>query len=561
MDLVVFEENKPLVLKALENGEFDYMDAASEVFETEFFKYIGAKEILGEATRTYPTPRLKEDVPLWVYIASELSMRLHGVHSFNAYPMVVRIGGMLNALAPKISRCAQHPQTKDMTIACEGFNGKNHYDRETPCDPDFLRKLARDSDAQAQLRWFSVDLPRIFRGQRAFDPEGIFIGDASYLFVPDNPNYENSSLLLFDENDHPLSKEEFEKLSDERKVRCQYRRCYKMVTLLHTNATRDFFLFVGMKIVPGKDHECPLLYQLVKQFIEAVGMGVIKKLIVDRGFLDGKEISECKIEYAIDVLIPVRKNMDVYVDAMGLFAGNDVQWVAYQQVAAQPAQQDAPPRFKPLVVRKRESKRQQTLLERKRDLPPPPPESTIVREEVAAIGDFTSWSSCTVPLTVIASREHFADGHQDCWLLLSTRQSHDPLMARREYGMRPAVEERYRQLKCFTDLSGFTSRVFSLVVNHVVFTIFAYNLLQFYLLRKHRKELNKKTPLTIRRQLLPVASHVIICYQNYYGLFTPMELTELLTLGLSEEARKKIGEKCRRLRRELTQVLQNPRPP
>jgi hypothetical protein len=93
--------------------------------------------------------------------------------------MVVRIGGMLNALAPKISRCAQHPQTKDMTIACEGFNGKNHYDRETPCGPDFLRKLAGDSDAQARLRRFSVDLPRIFRGQRAFDPEGRFIGDAA----------------------------------------------------------------------------------------------------------------------------------------------------------------------------------------------------------------------------------------------------------------------------------------------------------------------------------------------------------------------------------------------
>ena len=33
MELVIFEENKPLVLEALRNGEFDYIEAASEVFE------------------------------------------------------------------------------------------------------------------------------------------------------------------------------------------------------------------------------------------------------------------------------------------------------------------------------------------------------------------------------------------------------------------------------------------------------------------------------------------------------------------------------------------------
>ena len=30
MDLVIFEENKPFVLEALRDGEFDYIEAASE---------------------------------------------------------------------------------------------------------------------------------------------------------------------------------------------------------------------------------------------------------------------------------------------------------------------------------------------------------------------------------------------------------------------------------------------------------------------------------------------------------------------------------------------------
>jgi len=31
MDLVIFEDNKPFILKALQNGDFDYMEAANEV--------------------------------------------------------------------------------------------------------------------------------------------------------------------------------------------------------------------------------------------------------------------------------------------------------------------------------------------------------------------------------------------------------------------------------------------------------------------------------------------------------------------------------------------------
>jgi len=86
MELVIFEENKPFVLQALGNGDFDYIESASEVFETDFFRFIKARAILNKLAESYPTPRKEEDVPLWLYVSSNLSMRLHGVHSFNAYP-------------------------------------------------------------------------------------------------------------------------------------------------------------------------------------------------------------------------------------------------------------------------------------------------------------------------------------------------------------------------------------------------------------------------------------------------------------------------------------------
>ncbi len=557
MELVIFEENKPLVLKGLREGEFDYIEAASEVFEADFFRYIKAGTLLEQLVQTYPTPRKKEEVPLWFYVASNLSMRLHGVHAFDAFPMVVRSGGMMQALGPKAGRKVVHPETQERTLRCEGFNRKNHYDRETPCDPDYLRKVAKDTDAEALMGWFNRDVARVFRKHRVFDKEGIFIGDASYLFVPDNPMYEDSVKMLFDENNHPVDLEQYKKMTEAQKVRCQWKRCYKMVTLLHTNRRRDFYVFVAVRVVSGKGHECPVLYEMVRQWVEAVGPGGMKRLILDRGFIDGEAISLCKKIYGIDILIPIRRNMDLYEDALALFRESDVGWLEDKEREEGSRE---PVRPRPKAILKREKRRQKKLQQLKEQQPLTPPEKTLVKTEAAGIGEFRSWSSCSVPLTVVANREHYADGHQDTWFLIDTREVQDPRQARQEYGLRPSTEERYRQLKCFTELTHFTSRAFSMVVNQVVFIMLAYDLLQIYLLRQGRKDLNQKTLPRIRQQLLPSDNHIIVYWQNYYALFQPFDLLGFVVM-LGEEARKKIAAKCQRIGRELNGLMQNPRPP
>jgi hypothetical protein len=70
---------------------------------------------------------------------------------------------------------------------------------------------------------------------------------------------------------------------------------------------------------------------------------------------------------------------------------------------------------------------------------------------------------------VVANREHYADGHQETWFLIDTQEVKNPVRAQQDYHLRISTEERYRQLKCFSDLTHFTSRAFSLVVNQVVF--------------------------------------------------------------------------------------------
>jgi len=556
MDLIVYEYDQDYVLDCFRNGEFDFVDGVSEVAETEFFRYIGAKKILGNLAETYPTPREKEEVPLWMYVASNLSMRLHGVHSFHAYPYVIRCGGMLNAFGPKVARKTKHPETGDVTLSCNGFNDKNTYDRQTPCDQDYLRKLARATAPEQLHRWFNRDVMQVLKQHRAFDAEGIFLGDASYLFVPDNPNYEGSVRMLFDEHNHPVDSKE---IGPEKKARCRWRRCYKMVSLVHTNRAGDYFLYAGLSVIAGNRHEGPILWGLVDGFVEAVGRGVMKQLILDRGFLDGKQIGRCKQEHGIDVLIPLKKNMDVYEDVLGLVRARKVKFEPYSPPPPKPPVNPKPTRV-PREIQQREKKRQKTLQQRKESAPPPPADKVLIRSEIASIRDFRTWPSCPVPLNVTVNQEHYADGHTDTWMLVDTGNSGKGACARDDYRLRTGIEERHRQLKCFVDLMEFTSRKFSLICNQVVFVALCYSLMQLFLLRIKRADLNRRTEPQIRRQLMPTDSFIIVYYCNRFALFTTAEYTEIL-LTLSAEASKKILEKIRRLRRELTQELKLVRAP
>jgi hypothetical protein len=116
-----------------------------------------------------------------------------------------------------------------------------------------------------------------------------------------------------------------------------------------------------------------------------------------------------------------------------------------------------------------------------------------------------------------------SDGHREYWVLLDTAPILDPLATRQEYGLRPNIEERHRQLKCFADLAGFTSRRFSLVVNQVVFVLLMYSLLQWYWQRIRRPEFNARITARALDQLRPTMTVILIFYQGYVARLAPLE--------------------------------------
>lgn len=312
MDIACYEHDRGFIVSRLQEGEFHYIDAANEVEECEFFRFIHARKYLSALSESYPSPRKKEEVPTWMYLSSNLTMRLHGVQSYSAYPLIIRCGGMLNALGPEVAHKAEHPESKHVTLSCAGFNNKNDYDRQTPCDQDFLRKFSKDTDPKRLEAWFNTEVAVIFRQHKAYDQAGIFIGDASYLFVPDNKNYEGSVRLLFDPDNHPVDSSKISEMPAEKLALCEWRRCYKLVSLIHTDEARTFSMRVALRVVGGNEHECPIFYDLLDEFVGAVGPSVVKRIILDRGFINGTKISHVKRDLGIDVLIPLKKNMQLY---------------------------------------------------------------------------------------------------------------------------------------------------------------------------------------------------------------------------------------------------------
>jgi hypothetical protein len=536
-----FQEDYELVFAKLQEGIIDHVEVVSRVTETKFFQdFIGTGGAEALA-KTYPTPRQREDVPLWVYLSAQITLRLHGAPGFSSLPYILHCGGLRDALEQGQVERKLDPETGQPHLDFKGYNHKNSYARLTPCDQDFVRKLARDTQPSQLEAWFSHDVPRYLAEMMPFDSEGIFIMDGSYLFVPDNENYEDSKVAVFDEHNHPISREEEKELTPAQKKRCRFRRYYQMVSLCHTNRQSEYLIYTGARML-RQGHEVQQFVPMVKNFVDAVGHGVMKTLLVDRGFIDGQAISTVKRDCEVDVVIPLKKGMDITNDAWKLAEVDPAPWQSWKPPAPVPPP-DPPQR--PEAIRQAEKKRQKTVARKKMAAGIQPPRR-LLRLEFKVISQMTIWKECTVPLSVVLLREYFSTGETSEWGLMTTKVVGNALDIRELYAVRPACEEGWRQTKCYWDLTGSRSPSFSLVTSQVIFVLLAYSLLQVFLLKSDRGELAKMTKQRLLAELLPDGEKVAVYWGNHVGYFRMLDYSQIL-LTLSEGPRRRLLGTLRRL--------------
>lgn len=77
-------------------------------------------------------------------------------------------------------------------------------------------------------------------------------------------------------------------------------------------------LVVAAKVVSINEHESRYTLELVRQAIHNLGEGMLKILLIDRGFLDGADLCKLKHEWQIDFVIPAKDDMKISIAARKL---------------------------------------------------------------------------------------------------------------------------------------------------------------------------------------------------------------------------------------------------
>jgi len=180
-------------------------------------------------------------------------------------------------------------------------------------------------------------------------------------------------------------------------------------------SARGLLRLCRLAVVPGNAHEDPVLYELVENFVRHVA-GRDPAAHPGPRFIDGPTHPLPK-RVGIDVLLPVKKNMDIWADA-GIVKQSSLE--PWSPPAARPS---APPNVpRRLSAGNSNGKRpwRPSAKNHRR-----PRRDTHAHRTLSGQG-CTSWTECKVPMNVLLLREQYADGHQDQWALMTTADFADP---------------------------------------------------------------------------------------------------------------------------------------
>lgn len=495
--VIVFKENKVEVRRRLKDGRIDYLDLTSWSFQDRLLGFLIEERFFEWCGSSYPTPRARENIPVWFLLGCAIQMKLHRTAAFQRLEYILRSGSILTRVKFNVG------------LTGGGFNNKNKKGRGIPIDQDTARKFFTDTDASKIEQWYNTDVQKWLRRHRGYsDKEGIFILDPTLIYLPNNPNYKEAAFLPLDNDGKYV---DVERLSLEERKKFKYTRAYKLTMLLHYSQQDEYFMFAGGHLGRGDESGLKRGEELVDNFVSQVGKGVIKLLIMDREFIDGAMITRFKKVHGIDCLVPLKSNMHALIDALGISRLEDVKWVVYNKV-------------------KDETER------------------VVEVEEVAGIGMVESWESCEVPLYIVLVRTTRVDGSSEIWALTSTKVFDDPRLARKLYTFRMQIEERIDQIKNCWWVGSFTTPNFNADVVHVFFVLLTYTLIQLYLKSTHNEELATKTIKSLKQEERLGKDAVIVYAEKYFAVFDVDEYTDII-IHLREDARLRMSKWIKQFRR------------
>lgn len=495
---IVYKENKVKVMEQLKKGDVEYMDLSNWSYQDRFFAFLTGIRFFELCGASYPSPRKKEEVPLWFLLCCAVQMRLCTTGTYSKLPGILKNGPLLSRVKFNVGGMEG------------GFNNKNRYDRSCPVNFDSVRKFYRDTPALDMRSWHNREVMRFLRHNRAFDKHGIFILDQTHVVVPDNHNYKDAVHMRVDEYGHRY---DTTGMTEEQKKALPTHPCYALSELLHVGKSDKCFMVAGYQWGAGNTDDVEQGKVLVQDFVDAVGPNVMKLLIVDRGFIDGGFIDLVCGKLKSDVLIPLKKNMDIYQAA--------------QRTVESPHWEGCWSRYRVYVKK-----------------------GVTYQEDVVLLENHNGiWENCSTPLYISLMRTQRSDqAGFSYWALATSFKPKNAKDTFETYALRTEIEERHKQLKQSWHIDSFTSPHESLIEAHVLFTLLTYTLVQLHLVKKHLVALTNKTIDTLKAEESVGINSVILYHGQYFAVFNLDEYTYIVA-DLDEKARERLKSWIERQKR------------
>lgn len=439
----ILRENRDKVMVALSEGRFLALHLATWGFLDKFAAFL---DQIGFylSLEAFGDPRNSPSIHPFFFMIVMTFKTLLGYDSFNVLPTTLfRSASLLRLMGFNAI------QIKD------GFNQKGHI---CPFDPDTLSQFLQTRTQTHYLRWLT-DVVGQWRRHRLLS--GTFLMDCIYI-TPKSDHYQKMGWER-DKDGHLL------------------RKGYKIAVLANLLPNHKL-VTVGVMIFPLTVPDITCGKTLMRHVLRTCGAGFIKELVIDMGFLDGAWLHDLKQRHHIDVFIPVRENMNILADAVGLARYERVVWDC---VRASP------------------------------------------RREIALLTGLTTWDSAKLPLNCCLVRDTDANGKVTDWAIVTPRDVKTAREIYDTYSDRWDIEEAFNELTCLWQYDRFYSTKWSLVVGQVFFTFIVYSLVGLYKTEKGG-EIAEMGIKRLRLEHFRSQEDVVVYLEDCYAIFTVQELFALI---------------------------------
>jgi hypothetical protein len=265
--------NQELVREKLRQKKYDDVCLSAWGHLDEFVHFIISFGILGMLARLGLSTG-HSGIPVFILVMLAFSKSLFGLRFDDNIKYLFQDHHVLRLLGFNVEQIR------------EGYSKRTHSDGSKPIHPDTLRNFLGSLGYKETTGLLVKVVRKLFtlgllRG-------GTYNTDTKIIFK-DSPSYEHAKKVFDYKGNH------------------KSRRGYKASIIQHARSK----VVVAVIITSANVPDSKLLLLTVRHAVTILGDGVIKTLVFDRGYWDGKSLWKLKNEYGIDFITPVKSSFIV----------------------------------------------------------------------------------------------------------------------------------------------------------------------------------------------------------------------------------------------------------